>query len=233
MALSSRLMRVCCSSASSARTCSPAGSGRTSTRTECARAVGSISRATAPITGSRSTTSPCDRWPRDMRRKCWVIPRQRRICSRAIEALSRIRIGRDSVSRAGFLRRRSARSRAACSVRGRSRRRVCRATPAGAIRPGALRRRAARKYRATPPPPAASWPEASRIGEAWTSSQTTVPSGVRRSQMRTCRAPDCEAGQRRAVIDRAAARRELAAPAAEHVLSRVLRAHAGTHRWRR
>src|ERR1035441_6070641 len=34
-------------------------------------------------------------------------------------------------------------------------------------------------------------PAPSRIGEAWTSSQATAPCAVRRSQMRTWRAPDC------------------------------------------
>ena len=51
--------------------------------TEWARAVGSMSRATAARVGPRSTRSPGEPWPRESRRKCWVMPRQRRSCSRA------------------------------------------------------------------------------------------------------------------------------------------------------
>ena len=137
-------------------------------------------------TEGTSTISPCERWPRDMRRKCWVMPRQRRICSRAMAALSRTcSLGvraRSGGRRAGCLRRTSARSPAVCSARARSRKRECPARPGGAIRPGAPRRRAARRCRATPPPLAADCPDGSRIGEACISSHTTPvsPCGARR-----------------------------------------------------
>ncbi len=62
-----------------------------------------------------------------------------------------------------------------------------------------------------------------RIGEACTSSQATEPSGVRRSQMRTCRSPEprqASVGQ----SPRAQRRRHVAAGAAEHLLADTARA---------
>ena len=178
---------MCCNSASSARTNMPAGSGRISTFTVRSRAVGSMRRATSPITAARSTTSPCERCPRDRRRKCWVIPRQRRSCSRAMVALSRTHA--ESVS----FRMPSTHASTVPSGVFNSCENPDASVPTDASRcdsarwASAARRSEMSRHTSTT---CCRRPEESRMGEACTSSQTARPSGVRRSQMRTWRAPD-------------------------------------------
>ena len=182
-------MRVCCSSASSARTCMPAGSGRTSTVTLCSRAVGSISRATAAITGRQV----------------------HHFALRALPARQAQKVLRDAAAAQDLLARDGG-AFADPRVRHRVSRRIpsthvstvasgvfssCEnpdaSVPTDASRcdsarcASAARRSEMSRHTSTT---CCRRPAESRIGEAWTSSQTSFPSGVRRSQMRTCRAPD-------------------------------------------
>ena len=181
-------MRTCCSSASSARTCSPANEGRCTIRTPWARAVGSISRATADSVACRSTMSTL---PDLTARHAEEVLRDRSgsagsvrgaidaHCSDMRPAVSggiaAIRIAQDALDA------REHRCRAACSARARSRTRAFPATPVDGIPTAVPPPRGDRRCRATPRPPAAPAPSSLTIGEACTSSQRIVPSGIDRS----------------------------------------------------
>ncbi len=227
-ALSSRLMRACCSSASSARTRRPGHDRldvdghavRPRRRLDQARDRGDrlpTRRRRRRATAARATC----------RRKCCVMPRQRSTCSRAIAALSRdarpVRARRPRAApRAGCPRRTSARSPAACSARARSPRPAARATRAGATRPAAPRPRAAPRCRARPRRRARRAPDrvANRRGVHLLPRDARRPA-CGRSQMRTWRSPDARQAERRAVRGRAHARRHVAAAAAEHLVAAV------------
>ncbi len=196
-ALSTRLIRACWSSDSSARTCRPGRRGPISIRTPRSRAVGSTSPATSRSVTSRSTMS-AELCPRDKRRKCCVTPRQRRICSRAILALSATpaHSGSSSCARAS----RSIPSRQASTVPSgvfsswekpeaswpSEASRCVSASRASAARRSVMSRQTSTTWSSSPCGP--------RIGDACTSSHATEPSSPRRSQMRTCLWPDSRHG---------------------------------------
>ena len=209
IAFSSRLMSTCCSSASSARTCRPGGSGPTSIRTPRSRAVGSISRATArdrrvevhDVGGGLSARHPQ-------------------------EVLGDAPAAEELLAGDRLRSRRSLDHSGLCAAARAPRRRIpstqVRTVPSGVFsscekpeasmpeRGEAVRLGEAGLGRAPLGDVAPHLDDlderpvrARGSGEACTSSQATDPSGSRRSQMRTCALAGPEAGESRAVAERA------------------------------
>src|SRR5450759_3953857 len=194
-AFSSRLMRACWRSDSSARTSSgPGPIGPTSIVTPWSRAVGSTSETTAASAAPTSTTCPCDGWPRDIRKKCCVIPRQRRSCSRAMEACSTTRDrSTGAPSRRTSLAIPSTHVSTvasgvfiSCEKPDASMPREARRWDS-ASRASAARRSVMSRQTSTICTPLSASPA---MRHACTSSHATVPSLRCRSQMRTWRSPD-------------------------------------------
>ena len=129
-----------------------------------------------------------------MRRKCWVMPRQRSSCSRAMVALSRMcsRVGSPESPGGSARSIPSTHISTVASGVFNSCEKPDASVPTDARRcdsarcASAARRSEMSRHTSTT---CCSFPEASRMGEACTSSQRTEPSGMRRSQMRTWRAP--------------------------------------------